>query len=75
MCTSDSTTSKLHWEVEGHTPIAEPEEKIAILEQKNIDRKQKIAVQEQTIINKDKELKELQLKNNELANDLSKVQT
>ena len=40
MDTSDNTTCKLHWEVKGHTPIPEPDEKIAILEQVNIDKDQ-----------------------------------
>ena len=42
MDTSDNTTCKLHWEVKGYTPIPEPEEKIASLEQENIDQAKKI---------------------------------
>ena len=42
MYTIDNTSWKLRWEVEGHTPIPEPEEKIASLEQENIEKDKKI---------------------------------
>ena len=42
MDTSENITCKLHWEVEGYTPIPEPDEKIAILEQVNIDKDQEV---------------------------------
>ena len=55
MYTIDNTSWKLRWEVEGHTPIPEPEEKIASLEQENIEKDQTIEeLRQQLKIAKDK---------------------